>query len=75
MLNRITKKTVALGVQLCGVVMLAVSSLPALRSDYSVLSLGAFTFISGCLLEAQTYSQASAEDVESADTPLSDSLT
>jgi hypothetical protein len=64
MLSRLSRKTVALGVQLFGIIILAMVSSLGLHSDSAVFALGAFAFIAGCLLEAQGYSQSTSEQAK-----------
>jgi hypothetical protein len=74
MLSQITRRTVALGVQLGGVITLAAVSMLGLHRDSTVLTLGAYAFVVGCLLEAQSVSQRgeAAKPADTAKTGLSD---
>jgi hypothetical protein len=69
MLSHITRKTVALAVQLGGVVVLATVSMLRLHSDSALFALGAYAFIAGCLLEAQSISRAELTEPDSAKLP------
>jgi hypothetical protein len=74
MLSQITQRTIALAVQLAGVVLLAATSMMGLQRDTILLQMGALTFVVGCYLEAraQPRSSESTEPNEIAEPPLSE---
>jgi hypothetical protein len=59
MLSQIPLKTIALAVQLAGVVLLAATSLLGLQRDTILLQMGALTFVVGCYLEARAQRRSS----------------
>jgi hypothetical protein len=65
MLSQITLKTIALAIQLAGVVLLAATSLLGLQCDTILLQMGALTFVVGCYLEARAQRRSS----ENTETP------
>jgi hypothetical protein len=69
MRRQITRKTLALAVQLGGVMILATVSMLGLHGDSPFLSLGAYAFVVGCLLEAQSYASGRAEPTENTSDP------
>jgi hypothetical protein len=59
MLSQITLRTIALAIQLAGVVLLAATSLLGLQRDTNLLQMGALTFVVGCYLEARAQRRSS----------------
>lgn len=59
MWNQITRKTIALAVQLAGIVLLAATAMMGLQRDTILLQMGAFTFVVGCYLKARAQSRSS----------------
>jgi hypothetical protein len=59
MWKQITRKTIALAVQLAGIVLLAATAMMGLERDTILLQMGAFTFVVGCYLEAPAQSRSS----------------
>jgi hypothetical protein len=74
MLSQISQRTIALAIQLAGVVLLAATSMTGLQRDTVLLQMGALTFVVGCYLEAraQSRSSESTEPDEIAEQPLSE---
>jgi hypothetical protein len=64
MLRQITQKTIALAIQLAGVVLLAATSLLGLQGESILLQMGALTFVVGCYLEARAARSRSSESLE-----------
>jgi hypothetical protein len=60
MWNLITRKTIALAIQLAGIVLLAATAMTGLQHDTILLQMGAFTFVVGCYLEARAQTRPSA---------------
>jgi hypothetical protein len=60
MLSQMTQRTVALVIQLSGVVLLAATSMMmGLQRDTILLQMGALTFVLGCYLEARAQPRSS----------------
>jgi hypothetical protein len=66
MLSQISRRTIALAIQLAGVVLLAATSIMGLQRDTVLLQMGALIFVVGCYLEARAQRRSS----ENTETPI-----